>query len=120
MALSKPEMTEFQIAAIRQQYDIDLSAASETELQTILTMSQNSLEGLGAEIEDSGIYRGINYTGFWFHYKVRAVGIKQGVIQYTILHSDRAINIRGYNMNGKYPEDAEEIIRGIFDSIIVN
>lgn len=42
------------------------------------------------------------------------------MIQYTILHSDRAINIRGYNMRGKYPEDVEEIIKDVFDSIIVN
>ena len=113
-------MTEFQIAAKRQEYDIDLSTATETELQTILAMSGNGLEAVGAEIEESGIYRGTNYTGFWFHYKIRASGFKQGVIQYTILHSDRAINIRGYNMRGKYPEDVEEIIKDVFDSIIVN
>lgn len=31
-------MTEFQIAAKRQEYDVDLSTATETELQTILAM----------------------------------------------------------------------------------
>lgn len=113
-------MTEFQIAAKRQEYDVDLSTATETELQTILAMSGNGLEAVGAEIEESGIYQGTNYTGFWFHYKIRASGFKQGVIQYTILHGDRAINIRGYNMLGKYPAEIEETIKEIFDSIIVN
>jgi hypothetical protein len=113
-------MTEFQIAAKRQEYDIDLSATTEAELQTLLAMSGNGLEAAGAEIEESGIYRGTNYTGFWFHYKIRAVGFKQGVIQYTLLHGDRAINIRGYNMLGKYPAEIEETIKEVFDSIIVN
>ena len=44
----------------------------------------------------------------------------QGVVQYSILHSDRAVNIRGYNLNGEYPEEIEEIIKGVFDSVIVN
>ncbi len=113
-------MTEFQITATRQQYDIDLSGLTDAELQTLLNASGNSLENIGAEIEDSGIYRGTNYTGFWFHYKIRAAGFKQGVIQYSLLHSDRTINIRGYNMMGKYPEEIEETIKEVFDSIIVN
>lgn len=112
--------TEFQIAADRINMELDLAKATEAELQVFLAMAEDGLKGMNAMIEESGIYKGENYTGFWFHYQIEANGSMQGVIQYSILHSDRAVNIRGYNLNGEYPEEIEEIIKGVFDSVIVN
>ena len=112
--------TEFQIAADRINMEVDLAKATEAELQAYLAMAGNGLQKEKARIEDSGTYQGKNYTGFWFHYQIEANGITQGVIQYSIFHSDRVVNIRGYNPNGEYPEAVEEIIKGIFDSVIVN
>lgn len=112
--------TEFQIAADRIAVEVDLTNATDAELQYYLILAKGELENYNAKIVDSGIYKGTNYTGFWFHYQIEANGAMQGVIQYTILHSDRAINIRAYNLNGEYPEDAEAIIRDVFNSIVVN
>ena len=112
--------TEFQLAGDHIATDLDLTNATDSELQTYLTLAKGGLEGLKAEIVDSGIYKGTNYTGFWFHYVITVEGNAQAVIQYTILHSDRAINIRAYNVYGDYPEDAEAIIRDVFNSIVVN
>ena len=112
--------SEFQIAAGRVDADRDLTKADDAELQEMLELAGSELEGIGARIEERGIYRGENYNGFWFHMVVEAGGASQNVIQYSLFHSDRAVNIRCYNINGEYPQDAEEIIRGIFDSVIVN
>ncbi len=111
--------TEFQIAADRINMEFDLAEATETKLQSLLATAESGLTGKNARIEESGIYKGKNYTGFWFHYQIEANGAMQGVIQYTVLHNDRAVNIRGYNPNGEYPEEIEEIIKKVFDSVIV-
>ena len=112
--------TEFQIAADHIAMTLDLTDADDATLQAYLTMAGAGLEGIGATIVESGIYRGTNYNGFWFHYTVEANGATQGVIQYSILHSDRAINLRAYNLNQEYPPEAEALLKVIFDSVIVN
>ena len=112
--------TEFQVAADHIEANLDLTSADDATLQTYLTMAGKGLEGIGATIVESGLYKGKNYNGFWFHYTVEANGALQSVIQYSILHSDRAINIRAYNMSGEYPPEAETLIQLIFDSVIVN
>ena len=112
--------TEFQMAADRIATELDLTGATDTELESYLVLAKSGLEGVSAEIVDSGVYKGTNYNGFWFHYLITVEGNTQAVIQYTILHSDRAINIRAYNLYGEYPEDAEAIIRDVFNSIVVN
>lgn len=112
--------TEFQMAADYIPVQIDLTNATEAEMNVYLTMSAAELEGMNATITKSGIYKGKHYSGFWFHYTIEANGSIQGVIQYTIFHSDRAVNIRGYNYNISYPEEAEVLIQQIFDSIIVD
>ena len=112
--------TEFQMAADHIAMTLDLTDADEATLQAYLTMAKAGLEGIGANIVDSGLYKGKNYNGFWFHYTVEANGATQGVIQYSILHSDRAINLRAYNLNQEYPPEAETLLKVIFDTIVVN
>lgn len=112
--------TEFQIVSDHIGAEIDFSTYTEEELQEYLKICNNAIATLGATVEGSGVYTGTNYKGFWFHYTVTINGTAQNVIQYSLYHSNRVVNIRAYNMSGLYPADAEEIIRGIFDSIVVN
>ncbi len=111
--------TEFQIAAGTIGAEIDLKDATEEVLNDYLAIAANGLENKGATIEDSGIVHGQRYNGFWFHYRVTANGTEQSVIQYSILDGNKAINMRAYNSLTDYPAEAEEILRTIFDTIII-
>ncbi|MCR5297361.1 MAG: hypothetical protein K6E17_08105 [Clostridiales bacterium] len=115
--------TEFQIAAGTIGAEIDLKDATEEVLNDYLAIAanglENGLENFGVTIEDSGIVHGQRYNGFWFHYRVTANGREQSVIQYSILDGNKAINMRAYSFQTDYPAEAEEILRTIFDTIII-
>ena len=112
--------TEFQIAAGTIGAEIDLKNATEEVLNDYLAIAANGLvEKFGATIEDSGIVHGQRYNGFWLHYRVTANGTEQSVIQYSILDGNKAINMRAYSSLTDYPAKAEEILRTIFDTIII-
>lgn len=111
--------TEFSISAGQNSIEIDLKNATEEVLNDYLAIAANGLENFGATIEDSGIVHGQRYNGFWFHYRITANGREQSVIQYSILDGNKAINMRAYSFQTDYPAEAEEILRTIFDTIII-
>ena len=111
--------SEFSLVIDTLTSNVSLTGASDAVMNVYLGQAKNVLEGLGAQVVESGIYRGELYDGFWFHYILDFGDSVQNVIQYSIVNGTRTVNLRVYGFDGGFNPENEEILKKVFDTVLI-
>ena len=111
--------SEFSLVIDTLTSNVSLTGASDAVMNVYLDQAKNVLEGLGAQVVESGIYRGELYDGFWFHYILDSGDSVQNVIQYSIVNGTRTVNLRVYGFDGGFNPENEEILKKVFDTVLI-
>ena len=111
--------SEFSLVIDTLSTPVNLTGAADVLMQVYQGQAKKVLEDLGAEVKDSGIYRGELYDGLWFHYILDFGDSVQYVIQYSIISGTRTVNLRVYGFDGGFNPENEEILKKVFDSVLV-
>ena len=111
--------SEFSLVIDTLSTPVNLTGAADVLMQVYQGQAKKVLENLGAEVKDSGIYRGALYDGLWFHYILDFGDSVQYVIQYSIISGTRTVNLRVYGFDGGFNPENEEILQKVFDTVLV-
>ena len=111
--------SEFSLVIDTLSTPVNLTGAADVLMQVYQGQAKKVLEDLGAEVKDSGIYRGQLYDGLWFHYVLDFGDAVQHVIQYSIISGTRTVNLRVYGFDGGFNPENEEILQKVFDTVLV-
>ena len=111
--------SEFSLVIDTLSTPVNLTGAADVLMQVYQGQAKKVLEDLGAEVKDSGIYRGQLYDGLWFHYILDFGDSVQYVIQYSIISGTRTVNLRVYGFDGGFNPENEEILQKVFDTVLV-
>ena len=111
--------SEFSLVIDTLSTPVNLTGAADALMQVYLGQAKKVLEDLGAQVMDSGIYRGELYDGLWFHYVLDFGDSVQHVIQYSIISGTRTVNLRVYGFDGGFNPENEEIVKKVFDTVLV-
>lgn len=111
--------SEFSLVIDTLATSVNLNGVADAVMQVYLGQAKKVLEDLGAQVMDSGIYRGELYDGLWFHYVLDFGDSVQHVIQYSIISGTRTVNLRVYGFDGGFNPENEEIIKKVYDTVLV-
>ena len=111
--------SEFSLVIDTLATSVNLNGVADAVMQVYLGQAKKVLEDLGAHVMDSGIYRGELYDGLWFHYVLDFGDAVQHVIQYSIISGTRTVNLRVYGFDGGFNPENEEIIKKVYDTVLV-